>query len=919
MDPNIFLGFSYISIIDGPAFIIMDPATCNLRDLLCGKKPSLAERLRDQPFSTLHDTLGLASALEWLHSHIPMEWGTWRQFLHMDINPSNILVFSDEPPGRAWKITDFGGSVSRGIWRWSDPKSSKPWITTATQRPRGYCAPQVEYAPNKAGYATEVWSFGCILMEVLAFLIGGPSKVRELQLIWGRFGSFYETQGDHSLQLTIRNWLIEIVEKYALPWQCDCRDLIFDILQGRKDRRPSASKVYATLQDISRRRANDKLTPSGNQHRKKVKLVDLGIQTDIEVKSVSRGIQSDIEVDLPVISGPDTPSPSPTTEGSTLDLMKIKRWLDSCEESPAKQAEDGTAAIIGLYESLELHSRVIDVIRLRVVPAPKRCRYVALSYVWGGRQRWALRGTNERFFRNDGTVEPKRCSKSIWDAILLCQAIGERYLWVDALCIVQDTEDKHAQIQAMEAIYRGAVLTIVAAAGEHADAGLPGVSNTPRHSPNFGDQQGHEAANSFDTAVNSSVWNTRAWTYQERIISQRLVVFTTEQVFFHCSHGIACEIDGEDPHDALLLRRDTQSAQLDSSRLELERKINFNTYAQITQEYTKRILTHEDDIENAFEGIKKIISLLFISEITFCVPIAALDVSLLWYPAKNTLQRRCVETADNRFQSLFPSWSWAGWVGPVYYKDLVNISERTISRVTWRQSEDGLALDSNGFGKNTPYWPPEYDWLRQVTPEGRLYYIRRNGNPSHWFCHPVARFIHDSVPLDRKTGHLIFSADKAQPVSWRMKRPEPSSSNTLRILHRKTGRQLGKVIMHMRYDPKEEYEYLKISSTTLTDGDKDPAWRDAKARFEGTPGGPALIRLNVDTSSASEWFDPEAYDPTVCFCLYNVLVTVMRGGVTYRVGIGKIHIHAFDEVAVRDQLVRLGSKGLSWRRHFVHV
>ncbi|KAK0640535.1 hypothetical protein DIS24_g9276 [Lasiodiplodia hormozganensis] len=136
--------------------------------------------------------------------------------------------------------------------------------------------------------------------------------------------------------------------------------------------------------------------------------------------------------------------------------------------------------------------------------------------------------------------------------------------------------------------------------------------------------------------------------------------------------------------------------------------------------------------------------------------------------------------------------------------------------------------------------------------------------------------------------------------------PKSSGSNSLRIFHHTTGSQLGKVNMHMRYDPTQEYEFLKISSTTLAEGEKDPAWRGAKAQFSGIPGSPARNLLNMDTSSASEWFDPAAYDPTVCFCLYNVLVTVTRGEITYRVGIGKIHIHAFDEVAVRDQLVRLG-------------
>lgn len=235
---------------------------------------------------------------------------------------------------------------------------------------------------------------------------------------------------------------------------------------------------------------------------------------------------------------------------------------------------------------------------------------------------------------------------------------------------------------------------------------------------------------------------------------------------------------------------------------------------------------------------------------------------------------------------LFPSWSWAGWVGPVYYKDLANISERTISSVRWKQPEDLRTLYASGFGKDTLSWPSMDGWFRRVTPEGQPYYVR-DGNPSRWFSHPVERFLHDPIPLERDTGVLHFSADKAPCDSWRLEDPGSSGSHVLRIFHRETGSQLGKVFMHVGYDPKEDYKLLKISSTTLTHGDKDPAWRMATAQFSGTPGEPPRNRLNMDISSASEWFDPAAYDPTICFCLYNVLMVVVEGGITYRVELGR--------------------------------
>ena len=73
--------------------------------------------------------------------------------------------------------------------------------------------------------------------------------------------------------------------------------------------------------------------------------------------------------------------------------------------------------------------------------------------------------------------------RTVRHAIALNRLLGETYLWVDRLCIVQDDEStKSAQINSMASIYADSYLTIVAAQGDDADAGLHGVSSvTPPH------------------------------------------------------------------------------------------------------------------------------------------------------------------------------------------------------------------------------------------------------------------------------------------------------------------------------------------------------------------------------------------------------------------------------------------------------
>jgi len=64
-------------------------------------------------------------------------------------------------------------------------------------------------------------------------------------------------------------------------------------------------------------------------------------------------------------------------------------------------------------------------------------------------------------------------SKVLTGRVSLCQDICQNYLWIDCLCILQDgEEDKHNQISSMDAVYNLSFLTIVAAAGDDANAGL---------------------------------------------------------------------------------------------------------------------------------------------------------------------------------------------------------------------------------------------------------------------------------------------------------------------------------------------------------------------------------------------------------------------------------------------------------------
>ena len=118
---------------------------------------------------------------------------------------------------------------------------------------------------------------------------------------------------------------------------------------------------------------------------------------------------------------------------------------------------------------------LIDVGRKCLTSAPRQAHYFALSYVWGSTE--MLQTTTENLTELMKPQSLVHCAglipEVIKDAVKVVEAMGGSYLWVDALCIVQnDSVTKHDQIQQMHKIYGQAVLTLIAMRGKDANSRL---------------------------------------------------------------------------------------------------------------------------------------------------------------------------------------------------------------------------------------------------------------------------------------------------------------------------------------------------------------------------------------------------------------------------------------------------------------
>ncbi|KAI4919967.1 hypothetical protein J4E90_002107 [Alternaria incomplexa] len=126
---------------------------------------------------------------------------------------------------------------------------------------------------------------------------------------------------------------------------------------------------------------------------------------------------------------------------------------------------------------------LVDVISgsLTILPTSSPIKYVALSYVWGNAPMFKTTTNNiETLLQRGALYEPSNNAvlpDTIRDAIHLVKALGEKYLWVDCLSVVQDagSEKMDITLRAMARIYASAEFTIVAAGGEDAGHGLRGI------------------------------------------------------------------------------------------------------------------------------------------------------------------------------------------------------------------------------------------------------------------------------------------------------------------------------------------------------------------------------------------------------------------------------------------------------------
>lgn len=251
---------------------------------------------------------------------------------------------------------------------------------------------------------------------------------------------------------------------------------------------------------------------------------------------------------------------------------KVAAWIQNC---------DSKHIHCRVPECPVLPSRVIDVgsmesfddIKL-VLSHGKSARYLALSYCWGTGAAMIQTTSSSLATWTEG-IPWHQLPKTFQDAIAITRKLEIQYVWIDALCIVQDdTQDWEFESANMANVYSNSYITIAATSAPDSHHGLltdrwtqPCIVNglktpvdahhlaTSAKDPNdsiFMRPRLHLAHDRFCNMENAmyhvldAPLLTRAWAFQERLLPSRTLHFHAEELVWECKSSVQCECQSLD-------------------------------------------------------------------------------------------------------------------------------------------------------------------------------------------------------------------------------------------------------------------------------------------------------------------------------------------------------------------------------------
>jgi hypothetical protein len=319
-----------------------------------------------------------------------------------------------------------------------------------------------------------------------------------------------------------------------------------------------------------------------------------------------------------------------------------------------------------------LPSRVIYVGSLRYPEAKLHCAqpgetdcYLALSYCWGGDQQ--LKATTETLDALIVCIAEGNLPRTIQDAIHCTRQLGFKFLWIDALCILQDDiDDKAKEIARMASIYKNATITIAASMAMRAADGFLGHSRIYESPYQFeflmsGGRTGKVFLAKEYTP--SHQLDTRGWALQEFLLSPRMLMYSEYEVLWQCHTAPLQSVVGTgleylQPLEGLPFGISAHAPEVGSSVFGSIAEERLYVWMTVVQQYTDRAMSDMDDRAGAIEGVATELAYLWGDRYTFGLWVGMIIQLLAWKP----------QTRQRTRSSRAPSWSWICLDGGILFE-----------------------------------------------------------------------------------------------------------------------------------------------------------------------------------------------------------------------------------------------------------
>ncbi|EXK86059.1 hypothetical protein FOQG_10108 [Fusarium oxysporum f. sp. raphani 54005] len=417
-----------------------------------------------------------------------------------------------------------------------------------------------------------------------------------------------------------------------------------------------------------------------------------------------------------------------STESATSRNL-VQKWHRDCLEKHQACKSSKAWVPTRLVKIYDTHFRVIR----NVDHDSEPYSYVALSHCWGRANILKLTAATKNDLFQDTPIS--RLPKTFRDAITVCRWLGYSYLWIDSLCIIQDSyEDWTTEAHMMTDVYGNSALTIVAAHARNGTEGLfcnrpPLGTKAPIIDCSWGPDSKPEPYCLVDhrlwiNSVENCHLSSRAWTVQERFLSTKRLYFTEHQIFYRCATHEVCESfpAGKTPSQLI------ENTALQSLKSTLEPREKWVRAAEV---YSRACLTKDTDKIVAIAGIAENLRAALGDEYLVGLWRGNLVHELLWRSSSNGGDQSRPDPC------LAPTWSWMAVKGVGvdinsticssgcnHHINIIHASVDLVdpSRPTGDIHQGSGILQIRGSLKQV-YWSPrkysDRDWRKyQITFEG---------------------------------------------------------------------------------------------------------------------------------------------------------------------------------------------------------